>query len=175
MSAPEYVPATDDPPRTHHVPRRRPRSWVPNRPGELVGAPPPTGRDFGAPGPDQGFALTLARRAAAGFELVDGEDLDDVVTGVVAVALRRASLAGRAPVVHDVEVAATLLGLTGDADPEHVAWRVEALAELAEHHHHHLEARHLANAIPAEVLAAPPAEVARAVAADWRAAVGLVS
>ncbi len=172
MSAPEYVPATAGAPRTHHVPRRRRRSWIPDRPGDIVGAAPPVGRDFGAPGPDQGYALTLARRARADLRLAEGEDPDDVEAALVAIALRRASLAGRAPVAHDIEVAAILLGLVGPAEPDHVAWRRRAVAELAEHHHHQLEARQLANAVPVEVLTAPPAEVAAAVAADWRAAVG---
>ena len=62
MAAPEYVPVKPmDDVRTYESPPRRPDPWLAQRPGDLKTGQP-RGVHFGNPGPDQGYALVLARR-----------------------------------------------------------------------------------------------------------------
>ena len=113
MAAPEYVPTTQD---------ERPRQplgtpghggWTATRPGDLTTFQP-SGRLFGNQGPDQGYGLVLAERFHDRLLLTEGEDEHDVMAGAMGVGLARASLFGRAPVIHDLELA---YGLFGFLDP----------------------------------------------------------
>ena len=62
MAAPDYVPNDTAVADRHYVsPPRRPQPWVADRPAELTNGQP-TGAGLGIPGPDQGYALRLARR-----------------------------------------------------------------------------------------------------------------
>ena len=54
--------------------------------------------------------MTIAKRLAPKVRLQGRERLDDAVRGCVGIALRRASLFSRAPVVHDVTLAFTIWG-----------------------------------------------------------------
>ncbi|HEX9504487.1 MAG TPA: hypothetical protein VGA62_00625, partial [Acidimicrobiia bacterium] len=100
--------------------------WSADRPGDLVGGQP-TGPLLGRPGPNVGYAVLLTHRAAAGFELGDHESPHDVIAVVSELAMKRSASLGRAPVSTDVEIAARLLGYTGEADAEFVAWRAAAV------------------------------------------------
>jgi len=156
VTAPDFVPAglADRPRRTIPVPPS-PR-WTASRPAE-VGPRPPTGDKLGRPGPDQGYALGLAERFVPRLQLAVGEERDDVVAGCVAVALRRASTLGRAPVVHDLDHAFTLLGfLTATAPDDLLEWRTPRVAGAA---HHYWTRRGLADAVPEATLRLTPAEV----------------
>ena len=63
MAAPEHVPVDRTKPvRAYESPPRRPESWLPDRPGELVEEGQPRGDRLGHQGPDQGYALRLARQ-----------------------------------------------------------------------------------------------------------------
>jgi hypothetical protein len=95
-----------------------PRQWVQDRPAELRFPVRPGGRRLGSPGPDQGFALRLARRFEGRLLLADGESAEDVVVGVALLASRRAALFGRAPTIHDVETALSLWGYLDRQPPE---------------------------------------------------------
>ena len=91
MAQPEYVPTSqDDRVRAGEAipPAKR---WAPSRPGEVVGTPQPEGEGFGNQGPDQGYALFLAKRFADKLELVEGEHRNDVINGCLGVATKRAS------------------------------------------------------------------------------------
>ena len=66
------------------------------RPGETIGAPHLTGGALGNQGPDQGYAIKLAKAFAGDLILVSGEHAADALDGAVAVGLRRASMFGRA-------------------------------------------------------------------------------
>ena len=122
MAAPDYVPVTlADQPRQEEAPKP-PDSWRPDRPGDLVGGQP-VGPMFGRQGPDQGYALTLARRFDEKLYVFEGESKDDAVAGCVAVALKRASLFGRAPVIHDLDIAFRLFGFVGTAPADLVEFR----------------------------------------------------
>lgn len=132
MAQPPFVPQSGPHVVRHYSsPPRRARSWWANRPGEL-----PTGArdevagnsgegsvgDFGGAsahqGPDQGYALLLAARFAPHLRLSPEESLNDVIAGCVAVALKRASLLGRAPIAEDLRIAFTHWGyLASDAEP----------------------------------------------------------
>jgi hypothetical protein len=139
--------------------------------GDLGAVPQPEGAAYGNQGPDQGYALKLAERFRGGLHLAPGESEDDVLAGCVAVALRRASLFGRAPVVHDLRVAFELFGFLDEAaDDELVAFRSPLFAELA-NPHHYLEVRHVVSGVPEESLRLSP-EAVRARRAEWRALVG---
>lgn len=88
----------------------QPGHRVAARPAELRFPVHPGGPHLGTPGPDQGYALSLARRAADRFRLGPGETEDDAVVGTALLASRRAALFGRAPTVHDIQSAAALWG-----------------------------------------------------------------
>src|SRR5439155_31489 len=78
-----------------------PGHWKADRPADLRGGQP-RGPMFGDPGPDQGYALVLARRFEDRLQLTEGEHREDVVAGCVGVANKRSSLLGRAPVIYDL-------------------------------------------------------------------------
>ena len=167
MAAPEYVPQ----PAIKHVrsyesPPRRPESWVADRPGDREGGFVRADR-FGSPGPDQGYIWVLARRFHGRLQLASDENEDDALAGCVAVALKRASLLGRAPVIHDMQVALTVWGFLGDAPPDLIAYRQPLFAEVA-NPHHYPEQRHIADLVPDDVLRRSPDEVAVARRADWK-------
>src|SRR5436190_5167258 len=125
MAAPEYVPPSfADQPRSS-LPIPPSRRWTATRPGDLQRGQP-TGRTMGSPGPDQGYALKLAELFEDRLERAPAEHRHDVVAGGVAVALRRASILGRAPVSHDLEFGCGLFGYLDDAPDDLVAWRRKA-------------------------------------------------
>jgi hypothetical protein len=128
-----------------------PRRWFANRPGDIP-AGWPSGKLLGSPGPNIGYALTLANRVRDRFELAPHEDLDDAVAVVAEIAMRRAAIFGRAPVITDVEFGMQSMGYNG-ADPDFVAWRKRAV-HGAEHNYY--ERRALVDAIPVDILRLVP-------------------
>lgn len=166
MAAPDYVPNDTAAADRHYVsPPRRPQPWLADRPAELA-AGQPTGAGLGVPGPDQGYALRLARRFEGELLLTPGEQAADAIAGCVGVALKRAASFGRAPVASDLEVAFRVFGfLAPAADESLVAWRKELFAGVS-HPHHYAEARHLVDLVPEAVLRQSPSEVEAACAAD---------
>jgi hypothetical protein len=117
--------------------------------------------------------LMLARRFEDRLHLAPGEDQDDVIAGCTAVALKRASLLGRAPVIHDLTVAFTLWGfLSEDPPDELVELRRERFAEVS-NPHYYAELRRIADMVPEHVLRQTPEEVAQAHRKDWRSLLDL--
>jgi len=178
MAAPEFVPTKPtDRPRAYASPPRRDDEWVPARPGELVtqgGQPDPDAGRMGAPGPDQGYLLKLVPLLRDELVLADGEDRRDAEAGGVAIALKRASLFGRAPIVHDLRVAYTVWGLlSSDAPAELVAERRARFEGVRLTAHHYPELRAVVDAVPEATLRLAPAEVASRHAADWRSLLSL--
>ena len=143
-----------------------------DRPGEVVGGESASGPGMGHQGPDQGYALKLAQRFAGRLVLAAGEREDDALAGCCAVALRRASIFGRAPVVHDLRLALELFGFLIDTDAALVSWRRAYFAGAAGHHGYHVKLR-LAELVPNETLHLTPAAVADACSKNWRAPLGL--
>jgi hypothetical protein len=168
VAAPEFVPVDRTRLlRTYESPPRRPDPWMLGRPGELRGGQP-DGPELGRPGPDQGYVYLLARQFTGKLNLTPGEHERDALAGACAVALRRASLFGRAPVVHDLTVALTIWGfLDLDLDPELVAMRRRMFEEAA-NPHHYLEQRRIVDIVRDKVLRLTPQQVAERHRADWR-------
>ena len=149
MTQPEYVPiAPGD--RVRGIERLPvPRSWTPDRPAETAGGFQPTGRRLGAVGPDQGFALKLARQFTDRLQLADGEHAEDAVAGCVGVATKRSAIFGRAPVVYDLDHAFSLWGFLGGAPDELIAFRKPLFAGAS---HHYWEQRDIVDLVPEATL-----------------------
>lgn len=164
MAQPDYVPlSTTDKVR---APERLPvpKSWRPDRPAEIKGSRHPTGRRLGTPGPDQGYALKLARQFEGRLKLGPAEHAEDAVAGCLSVALKRAALYGRAPVVHDLELAFTLWGFLDEEPADLVAFRTPLFQAAA---HDYTRQRDIVDRVPDDTLRLKPAEVA-ARHGSWR-------
>ena len=112
-----------------------------DRPADISGRQP-AGPRLGYQGPDQGYALTLAARLRPEVRTQPGERLDDAVSGGTAVALRRASMYGRAPVIHDLRLAFTIWGYLDPSPPaDLVELRRRLFEGVANSLHHYDELR----------------------------------
>lgn len=168
MAAPEFVPTTKDQQPRRGLGLPPSRRWTADRPGEL-GAFQPEGRTLGHPGPDQGYALKLARRFSDRLAL-DGVHAEDAVAGCLGIALHRASLFGRAPMIHDLDIAFRVWGFLGDAPAELVTLRAP-LFEAASHHY--WDQRTIVDHVPEATLWLSHHDVASRFPGDWRALLGL--
>jgi hypothetical protein len=169
VAAPEYVPVKPmDDVRAYESPPRRPEPWWAERPGDLD-AGQPTGAALGWQGPDQGYALVLAARFRDRIHLADGEHVDDVLAGATGIALRRASRLGRAPVIHDLEVALTVWGFLDRDPPAELIQTRRELFEEVSLPAHYAQGRRLVDAVPDDDLLLPPAEAERAYRKRWHA------
>jgi hypothetical protein len=172
MAAPKFAPVSPlDRARGYESPRHVPEEWLPDRPAE-IGGRQPVGPRLGYQGPDQGYALSLAKRLRPELRLRADEDVDDVIAGCTAIAMRRASLYGRAPVLHDLRLAFALWGFLDDDPPaDLVAERRRAFEGIGDPHHY-LERRALVDSVPEAALRKTPDEVRAACRTDWRALLG---
>ena len=167
MAAPDYVPPTiADKPRAT-LPLPPPRRWEAKRPADLPSAQP-RGRRLGSPGPDQGYALLLAERFRGKLRGAPHGHEEDALAGAVAVALRRASIYGRAPVVHDLELALGLFGFLDDAPPDLAQWRTAAFKGAS---HDYWDQRAIVDRIPESTLRMTPAEIRRRLS-EWKTLAG---
>ncbi len=172
MAAPKSAPAGARETRYYSSPAVVPSRWDPDRPGVVEGLQP-VGPRIGSQGPDQGFALTIATRLASKVQLHDRERLDDAIRGCLGIALRRASMFSRAPVVHDVTAAFTMWGFFDENPPADLVARREQLFEgVGNVNHHYAEGRAIADLVPEETLRLTPEQVAAAYPADWRSLTG---
>jgi hypothetical protein len=137
--------------------------WQAVRPGDLEN-PPPSGGLFGTPGPNVGYAYTLAERQQDEFTLTPQEHLHDVVPVVAEVAGRRAALFGRAPVIHDVENAVELFGYDGSADDDFAEARALLVYDAG---HDYYRRREIVDMVPEDLLRRPRGELTHAVY-EWR-------
>jgi hypothetical protein len=127
-------------------------SWRADRPGDLV-AGQPTGTLLGRPGPNVGYAVTLAARLRDSVQLAPHEHAADALAVIAELAMKRAASFGRAPTMPDVEIAASLLGYQGDADDGFAEWRAGALHGAD---HEYEVRRAVVDAVPDAVLRMPP-------------------
>ncbi len=164
MPQPEFVPVkqVDKVRRESLIPT--PDEWRANRPAEIESVFAPSGAALGNPGPDQGYALKLAKTLAPKLALSSHEHTEDAVAGCLAVALKRAALFGRAPVIYDLELAFTLWGFLGEP-PEDLIEHRKPLFEAASHHY--WDQRAIVAAVPESTLRLSHTEVA-ARQSDWR-------
>jgi hypothetical protein len=173
MAAPKFapVPAIDDA-RGYAAPDHVPGAWMPGRPGEIEGFQP-AGERLGYQGPDQGFAIKIANSLKPKVHVSAGESVDDAAAGCLGVALRRASLFSRAPVVHDLTIAFTVWGYFDPKPPaDLVALRSSLFSGVAHTAMHYAESRHIADMVPEATLRMNPQQVAAAYPATWRSLVG---
>lgn len=149
-----------------------PGSWIADRPGDVVGRQP-RGAQLGFQGPNQGYAMVLARRLRSQLVLSDAEHADDAVAGCTAIGLRRASMFGRAPVIHDLRIAFTIWGFLDTAPPaELIALRLASF-QLAADPHQYEVVRSLADNVPESTLRSSPDDVYAAYPAHWRDLLGI--
>jgi hypothetical protein len=123
------------------------------------------GKQLGHPGPDQGYALKLARHFDGRLQVVAPERPEDAVAGCVAVAMARSALFGRAPIVHDLDIAFRIWGFLGDAPSELVELR-RPLFEACSHEYG--AQRDIVDHIPESTLRLSHGDVARRFPSDWR-------
>jgi hypothetical protein len=143
-----------------------PAPWTADRPGE-VGPDEPQGKLFGRPGPNIGYALTLAQLQHGTWELGAHEHLDDATAVVAEIAMKRAASFGRAPVKPDIDLAVALLGYDRPADDDWARRRVELVHDAA---HDYPKRRALVDAVPDDLVRRPLTDV-RSSAGEWRTSV----
>ena len=99
--------------------------------------------------------------------------MDDALRGCSLIALKRASLFGRAPVVHDLTLALTAWGFLLDNPPSDLVEMRRALfAGLRHGAHHYAEGRAIADMFPQSTLHMSPSDVAARTPGGWRELTG---
>jgi hypothetical protein len=168
VAAPDYVPLTyaNQARKTLSMPPAR--RWRAERPGDLLRGQP-HGAGLGSPGPDQGYALALAERFDDHLRLLEGEHHEDVLAGGVAVSLRRASMYGRAPVIHDLELAFGVFGFLDEAPEDLIEWRKPVFRGAG---HDYWIQRAVADLVPESTLRMKPADV-RMQLSEWQTLLGV--
>lgn len=165
MTQPSFVPVVEADQVRRAYQLSVPSIWTQSRPSELRGTHQPSGPRLGTQGPDQGFALKLARRFEDRIVLEPDESAEDAMAGCTAVAMRRAARFGRAPVIYDLAFAFTLWGYLGGAPRDLVNERVPLFRSAA---HHYLARRAIADRVTEDALRLSPEAVADQLA-EWRA------
>ena len=173
MAAPKFAPVPPaTPTRGYRSPDVVPSPWSSQRPAEIRGRQPEAD-GLGHQGPDQGYALALAERLRPQVKVQPGELVDDALRGSLNIALRRAALYGRAPVIHDLRLALTIWGWLDSDPPADLLERRHALFEgLANVIHHYSEGRRLVDLVPESTLRLTPQAVATRWRTDWRQLTG---
>jgi hypothetical protein len=147
------------------------RGWRADRPGD--GRRETRGGLEGSPGPNVGFALTLAHRAEDRLKLEPNEHGEDAVAVIAEIAMKRAATFGRAPTKVDVDVAIDLLGYGAAAPADVRDWRPARVRHAA---HSYVTRRAVADAVGTAVLRLSRPEVGDHVAEVRRAiAAGVVA
>jgi hypothetical protein len=173
MAAPEFVPTHPlAGVRSYSSPPQRSGSWIPDRPGEIHGRQP-VGEQLGVPGPDQGYALTLAASFRGKLELVAGEHEADALAGASAIAMKRSGVFGRSPVVHDLRVGLSLWGFLDATCPADLLALRQAWFDEVHLAIHYRALRRIADAVSAELLGQPHAIILAQSQADWRSCLDL--
>ena len=172
MAAPEYVPV----PPTQKVrlpwesPDHVPPPWTLDRPAEVATGRQPVGPRLGYPGPDIGYALTLLPVIRDELHLAPLEHADDAEVGCVNIAMRRAAIYGRAPVIHDLRIAFTIWGFLDQQPPDElVAYRRPRFAGAA---HDYDTQRAIVDQIPDETLRLPVADLKATYRERWKELLG---
>ncbi len=163
MTQPKFAPITDRAGVREAFKLPGASVWYPHRPADYRSQPGAVrGPNMGNHGPDQGYALLLAERLRDRLHLAEHEHADDVLAGVVAIALRRASIVGRAPMMGDLELAALLFGYLDDAPEPLVKERARRFGGIS---HDYWQQRDLADLIPESTLRLSSSAVRELIAA----------
>ena len=159
MTQPDYVPVASGSQLREVESLAIAEGWTPSRPSELAPlkvSAVEQGTMLGTPSPDSGFALKLARIRVHKLELAEGEHGEDVERAVAAIAIKRAALFSRAPVIYDVDFAIALLGYDeSDIPAEVLAHRKSVISGVS---HDYFKMRRLLEAIGPETLTASGVE-----------------
>jgi hypothetical protein len=167
VAAPDFVPIKPtERVRAYTSPPRRVDPWEANRPGDLRDRQP-KGAHLGSMGPDQGYAYHLVSHFDEYLRL-GSLDRDDAVAGCVAVATKRASLFGRAPVIHDLSAAFSIFGFLDDSPPAELVELREMLFAEVHSSHHYAELRHVADLVAESALRLSHDAIAERYQSDWR-------
>jgi hypothetical protein len=164
VTQPSFVPVVEADQVRRAYQLHVPSIWTTSRPSELRGTRAPAGSALGTPGPDQGFALKLARRFEDRLVLRGGDTAEDAIWGCTAVAMRRSALFGRAPVIHDLTLAFTLWGFLEGAPADLVTARSPLFRSAS---HHYRVQRAIADCVLESTLRLTPEQVGERLA-GWR-------
>lgn len=157
MAAPRFSPvAPIDTSRGYSSPDVAPATWAADRPADLDGRQP-VGERLGWQGPDQGYALKLAELVRPDVVVQPGESVDDALVGIVATALRRASIFGRAPAIHDLRLAQRIWGFADAAPSDSLLATRKNLFDGLAMGHAYEQVRVLVDAVPEATLRSTPA------------------
>jgi hypothetical protein len=173
MAAPKFVPIVHaESTHAYESPDKVPGGWSADRPGDLSGRQP-RGTRLGNQGPDQGFALRLAKQFHGRLALQADEHEHDAVEGALGVALARASLFGRAPVIHDLTIAFTIFGfLDATAPADLVTLRRPLFSAVGHVAHHDARLRAIVDSVPESTLRMTHQDLASAYPKRWRELLG---
>jgi hypothetical protein len=173
MAAPEFVPrpAVNDLNAPYESPPWSFDPWLADRPADL-GKGQPRAAGYGNQGPDQGYVLKLCRQYEGKLVLGEREHEVDALAGSRGVALKRASIFGRAPVIHDVTIALTIWGYLTEAPDDLLQIRRPLFEEVSNAHHYN-EQRRVVDLVPEQSLRLSPAEAAAQHDADWQSLLDL--
>ena len=138
--------------------------WRSDRPGDL-GPGQPDGALLGRPGPNVGYAYTLAQRAKDRLRLGPFEHAHDAIAVIAEVAGKRAAQFGRAPMIGDIDLAIAVLGYDGSASEAFVKARSAVVHEAG---HDYRRRRALVDAVPDSLLRLRAPQAAAEIDA-WRA------
>jgi hypothetical protein len=86
--------------------------------------------------------------------------------------MKRASLLGRAPVIHDLTVALTVWGFLDAEAPKELVDQRKRLFEEVSHPHHYSGLRRIVDLVPGKALRLTPEYAAQVHATDWRELLG---
>ncbi len=120
-------------------------SWTQPRAGKITPTDRSKRRLLGTPGPGQGYALRLIKEKFAKIVLSDGEEHEDVATGLSVIIGKRAASFGRSPISYDVDFFIQLFGFDGSPDNELLNFRTMFFKGAG---HSYMVQRQLADAIP---------------------------
>jgi hypothetical protein len=171
VSAPKFVPTKPIPvtPNAYESPPRRFDGWTATRPGD---GGERQGAQLGSQGPDQGYAYTLVATVEDKVTLRPDEHWADASTLIVSVALKRASIYGRAPVIHDIGLAMALFGYDDASTDDALVDYRSAAADEVSHSHHYGRLRDVVDRISDNTLKMKPADIAGERARNWQSLVG---
>ena len=173
MAAPRFSPVPSaEKVRTYESPEHVPEPWTSSRPSDIEGRQP-SGTHLGYQGPDQGYVMTLAAIMEPHLKVHAGEVVTDALKGCSLIALRRASLYGRAPVIHDLKLALTIWGFLDDNPPSDLlATRRDLFEGVRNTLHHYGAGRSIADLVPEATLRMTPEAAAAQMPASWRELTG---
>ena len=120
---------------------------------------------LGRPGPNVGYAYTLAARVRDRLHCSPLEHAADVIAVIAEIAGKRAAHFGRAPVMGDIDIAIALLGYDGLASDAFVEQRMRLVNDAA---HSYIHRRALVDAVPEDLLPLRMADLVERVD-EWRA------